>query len=63
MQRPLCSWVMVVVVTQASLSLPQPKCTCLHMKDLRDLAPLYPTVRNELARMVTVWREVEARIG
>ena len=57
------SWVMVVVLIQASLSLPQPRCTCLHLKDLRDLAPLYPAVRSKLARMVTMWREVEARVG
>ena len=63
MQSNLCSWVMVVVLIQASLSLPQPRCTCLHIKDVRDLAPLYPAVRSKLARMVTIWREVEARVG
>ena len=63
MQSTLCSWVIIVLLTQASLSLPQPRCTCLHLKDIRDLVPLYPAVRSKLARMVTMWREEEARIG
>jgi len=63
MQHHVCTLLVVWAVMQRARSLPQPKCSCIHLKDLRDLAPLYPAVRSRAAKIVSSWRKVEARIG
>ena len=41
----------------------KPPCSCLQLKELRDITPLYPVLRSWLANKLRIARVVEAEVG